>query len=82
MARTYDPDLDNVHVNRDGRIHWDGELIGHVTKVDPAYRAMGAWRAEIGDPAKPEAWPPYRVMYSRTRTDAVAGVLDGVEVPA
>lgn len=82
MPRTYDPDLDNVFVKKDGRILWDGEAIGLVMKVDEAYKAMGSWRAELGDPARHEAWPPYRAVYARTRRAAVAGVLEGVEVPA
>jgi hypothetical protein len=79
--RAYDPDLDFLYVRRDGRILLEGELLGRVAKVDPAYRAMGSWRAELGDPAKPEAWPPYRACYARTRRGAVAAVLEGLEVP-
>jgi len=83
MSRTYDPNLDDVYVNRDGTIRWDGEAIGRVDRVDhPAYRPMGAWRAELGDPADVDAWPPWRAVYARTRRAAVAGALDGVEAPS
>lgn len=81
--RTYDPNLDNVFVKNDGRILWDGDEIGSVTKVEQGLGTPPAWkwRAEVGDAAKPEAWPPYRASYARTRFDAVADVLDGVEAP-
>jgi hypothetical protein len=81
MTRTYDPDLDNVYVNRDGTIRWDGEQIGNVDKVDQAFWKLGRWRAEIGNPSRPEDWPPFRASYGRTRSEAVAGALEGVEVP-
>lgn len=79
--RTYDPDLDNVYVNRSGAIRWDGDQIGSVAKVEQSFWRMGKWRAEIGDPARPTAWPPFRAVYAATRKAAVAEVLEGVEVP-
>jgi len=82
MARPYDPDLDNVHVNRDGTIRWDGEAVGYVMKVEGTLAAqIGKWRAELGDPGKPTGWPPYRAGYAKTRAEAVAVVLEGLEVP-
>jgi len=79
--RTYDHNLDNVFVKMDGRILWDGDEIGNVMKVDAAFHKMGKWRAEIGDPSNPTAWPPFRASYARTKAAAVADVLEGVEVP-
>ena len=86
--RTYDPNLDNVHVRTPkgsdtSTILWDGEAIGLVFKVDSdlALAAGWKWRAEVGDVADPEAWPRYRASYGRTRKLAVADVLEGVEVP-
>lgn len=80
--RTFDPDLDDVHVNRDGTIRWDGEPIGYVGKVEGALAPANAkWRAEIGNPADPEAWPRYVAIYAQTRQDAVQAVLEGVVVP-
>ena len=82
MARPYDPDLDFVHVKRDGRILWDGQEVGYVYKVEGTLAAqIGKWRAELGNPGKPTGWPPYRVGYDQTRKGAVALVLDGLEVP-
>lgn len=79
MARTYDPDLDNVYVSKSGIIRWDGDVIGLAHKTeDPA---LGKWRAEIGNAAKPDVWPPYRASYAKTRASAIADVLDGLEVP-
>lgn len=78
MTRTYDPNLDDVHVNRDGTIRWDGEPIGYVWQgITPGSK----WRAELGDVARPDAWPGYRVCYADTRREAVAGALEGVEAP-
>jgi hypothetical protein len=76
--RTYDRDLDDVFVNRDGTIRWDGDAIGRVEKIGSE---IGEWRAEVGDPATPEAWPRYRASYARTRKAAIADVLEGLEVP-
>lgn len=79
-----DPDA-NVYVNRDGTIRYDGEPIGFVGKVevDSGFSIAGmSWRAELGDARKPEQWPPYRAVYDRTRKGAVAGVFEGVEIPA
>ena len=83
MARTYDPNLDNVFVKMDGRILWDGEEIGLVTKLGEADAKLvgGRWRAEVGDATRPEVWPGYRAVYSRTKRDAVAQVLESVEAP-
>ena len=81
--RPYDPDLDYLHVQRNGTILLEGEAIGLVLKVDDAgFGSLGmSWRAELGDPGQPEAWPPYRAVYDKTRKGAVAGVLEGLEVP-
>jgi hypothetical protein len=79
MARTYDPDLDNVYVSKSGVIRWDGDDIGLVYKTEGP--ALGKWRAEIGNPANPDAWPPYRASYAGTRNAAVADVLENLEVP-
>lgn len=77
------PDVDDVYVNRDGTIRWDGVAIGHVVRVTDPSDSRFTWRAEIGDVlADANAWPAYAVAYSRTRRGAVAGVLDGVEAPA
>jgi len=82
MTRPYDPDLDNVIVRKDGRILWDGEEVGHVVKTEGTLATqIGAWRAELGDVRKPTGWPPYRAGYAKTRRDAVAVVLEGLEVP-
>jgi hypothetical protein len=83
MTRTYNPNLDNVYINRDGTIRWDGDAIGTVSKLSAADARLvgGQWRAEVGDPVHPEQWPRYRATYSRTRRDAVADVLDGLEAP-
>ena len=79
-----DPDS-NVYVRRDGRILFNGDDIGFVSKVEveegPSLAGM-AWRAEIGDPGRPEEWPPYRVEFRTKRTDAIDAVLEGVEEPA
>ena len=75
MSRKFDPNLDDVHVNRDGTIRWDGDAIGVVGKVEGLAPGGARWRAEVGDPSAPEAWPPFRSVYARTRRDAVAGVL-------
>lgn len=81
VRRTYDPSLDDVYVNRDGTIRWDGEAIGLVVKTEGLAKEMGAWRAEVGSPAAPEVWPRYRASYAKTRKAAVADVLEGLEVP-
>jgi len=81
MTRTYDPDLDDVYVNRDGTIRWNGDAIGSVSRVESWAAAYGDWRAEIGNAADPEAWPGYRAAYGKTRKAAVAEVLAGVEAP-
>lgn len=84
MNRTYNPDLDIVYVQRNGTILWDGEAVGYVWKIERGTLAPGnaKWRAEVGDPANPEAWPRYRSLYAMTRADAVNGALEGVEVPS
>lgn len=82
MTRTYDPDLDNVYVNQDGTIRWDGEEIGNVQKTDDPPHPSWKWRAEIGDPANPTKWPRFRASHAKTRGAAVEDVLDGLEVPA
>ena len=84
MGRTFDPDLDYLHVQRGGTILLEGEDIGTVFKLSEGEaRLVGSrWRAEIGNVAEPEAWPPYRVAYSRTRWDAVLAVLDGLVMPS
>jgi hypothetical protein len=80
MGRPYDPDLDFLHVQRDGTILLEGEQIGHVARMDEPPNVNWTWRAERGNPAAPEAWPPYRASYGRTRALAVADVLEGLEV--
>jgi hypothetical protein len=80
--RNYNPDLDNVYVARNGTIRWDGDEIGFVEKTEGLGIAMGKWRAEVGDAAKPEEWPRYRVSYAPTRKAAIGDVLDGIEVPS
>lgn len=80
--RPFDWNLDNVHVKRDGTILWDGEPVGYVDKVSGLAPAGAKWRAEIGDVAKPEAWPNYRAVYAKTRQDAVQAVLEATEVPS
>jgi hypothetical protein len=74
----------NVYVNRDGTIRWEGDPVGLVKKVDDfGFASMGMrWRAELGDPANVDGWPPYRAVYAKTRAQAVAGVLEGVEEPS
>jgi len=82
MSRPYDPDLDYLHVQRNGTILLEGEPIGFVMKTEGTLaQEIGAWRAELGDVAKPTAWPPYRAGYAKTRRGAVAVVMDGLEVP-
>lgn len=82
-GRKYDPNLDDVYVNRDGTIRWAGDAIGRVDRVEgPLAPANAKWRAEVGDAAAPEAWPRFRAVYARTRRDAVAGVLEDVEAPS
>jgi hypothetical protein len=79
-----DPNLDDVYVNRDGTIRWNGDAIGTVAKVEvnSGFAIAGMmWRAEIGDAAKPEEWPPYRASYARTRKAAIWDVLADVEAP-
>ena len=73
------PNTDDVYVNRDGTIRWDGEAIGLVYKTEGP--ALGKWRAEIGDPAHPDKWPGFRASYASTRSAAVADVLENVEAP-
>ena len=82
MKRTYDPNLDDVYVAKDGTIRWDGEDIGYVGKTEGVAKAMGAWRAEVGNPAEPAKWPRYMSVYATTRKEAVAGVLRIVAAPA
>jgi hypothetical protein len=84
MKRTYDPNLDDVFVNRNGTIRWDGDEIGRVEKleVEDGFSIAGMmWHATIGDPVACEVWPPYRASYAPTRKAAIAGVLEGLEVP-
>jgi hypothetical protein len=74
--------LDSVYVNADGTIRWDGDPIGRVMKTEEGLaRELGQWRAEVGSPAAPEAWPRWVACYAKTRKAAVGAVLDGLEVP-
>jgi hypothetical protein len=74
--------LGDVHVNKDGTIRFNGDPIGWVSKVDDAWKTMGSWRAEIGDAGDPEAWPPYRAVYAKTRKAAIVSALADIEVPS
>jgi hypothetical protein len=61
-------------VKRDGTILTKpgGQPLGFVFQVDAAFRRLGRWRAEVGDPAEPET---YRVVYAPTRREAVEEAL-------
>jgi len=70
-----------LRVRRDGAILLDGEEVGYVIKVEAGEAWMGIanWRAEVGTPGDPEAWPRYRAVYAKTRKSAVAGAVEGLE---
>jgi hypothetical protein len=69
----------SITVSRGGEIRLDGHPIGWTSRVDfPGLPARWKWRAEVGDPAHPKAWPRYRASYGTTRAGAVAGVLEGL----
>jgi hypothetical protein len=59
-----------VQVKHD-KILVGGEVVGHVTPAAFLLPGPNKWRAEIGDPAKPET---YRVEYAESKQAAVAAV--------
>jgi hypothetical protein len=65
-----------VFVDRaDGSLYVDGKHIGYVTRAERPAPAGARWRAERGDPRKPEE-TRWSVVYARTRGEAIEGVLD------
>jgi hypothetical protein len=66
------PETQMIHVQRNGTILVDGEAVGIVEKMPKSMWAMGVWRAEVGEPGKPEG---YRAAYAKTRKAAVREVL-------
>ena len=66
--------MTGYRITRDGTIltRPGGQPLGFVFKVDAAFRQLGRWRAEVGDPSEPET---YRAVYARTRREAVEEAL-------
>jgi len=76
--------LGDVHLNKDGTIRFSGDAIGYVSKGDLPLGMgswKGSWRAQVGDPERPEEWPSYRSCYGKTRKAAVSDVLADLEHP-